>query len=190
MVYLVFLIRTEKGLEKVCQSITNLRREDYVRSEFVVFSDLDVSEVENLVKKKEVPFTQYDTYSFGDWRRQRKDDDLVVYVNEYIILLGGEIEKLKSDYLIESSAGFIAGRFIEFPLWYKVDDIYKPLKKEFMKTGTGLSEIDIAYPYLFISKGDRFKILDFENRFEFGLGLRRLGYQNYLDNDIEVGYDE
>lgn len=190
MIYLVSLIQTESGFEKVCKSITNLRFEDYALSTMIVFSNLDTARIKKLIDKKYIPFENYSIDKFGDWRRQRGSNDLVVFLSEHITLLGGEIEKLKSDSLLKPSAGFITGKFIEFSLRYKVDNIYEPLNYQSLNKKTGLVEIDIAYPYFFVCKGEQFKLLDFNDKSYFGLGLRKLGYQNYLDNEIEVGYDE
>lgn len=130
------------------------------------------------------------TYYLEDksWLKDELPNTPIVYVQENIWLDPGTVDKLLKDLRTKLDAGFVSAKFTEFPLKYKVDNIYEPTQA-FELDSKGIIPIDIAFPYLFVCRREVFNELDFAaDKVYFGLGLRRLGYQNYLDTSIMVGY--
>ena len=134
------------------------------------------------------------TCDIGDswhWAKTKiNKDETVGFWDESIMLDPQELYKLSSYLRRKKDAGIVTGLFTEFPLKYKVDNIYEP-EQTFEVSGKGLLKIDMAFPYLIVCRGSVFQELNFEGDLVyFGLGLRKLGYQNYLDTSVLVSYGD
>ena len=109
------------------------------------------------------------------------DNDWVLWCNG-VSLDPSQVTELSRDKL-KLDAGLITGK-VEKESYLKANNIYSPT--EFSEvSGKGLQRVDIVSPRFFIIKGQVLKELDLTEE-HFGLSLRRLGYQNYVNMDIEI----
>lgn len=136
------------------------------------------------------------TCDIGDswhWAKTKIDkDDTIGFWDESIILDPQELYQLSSCLRRKKDAGIVTGLFTEFPLKYRVNNIYEPTQTFGIEGKVSrLLKIDMAFPYLIVCKGSVFQELNFEgDMVYFGLGLRKLGYQNYLDTSVLVSYGD
>ena len=122
-------------------------------------------------------------------------NEFVFVANENLYYPQGTIARLYSDYLDHPKAGFIAGYFTEYPMGYWVDDIYSETPKVIYsneKVLESLQEIDsIMPPYGLLTRTENFKEFFFRGNLggtEYGLNLRKVGFKNYVDTRIKLGY--
>ena len=108
------------------------------------------------------------------------DTDLVLWVDE-VILQPDSVNKLKTDLRTHLDAGLISG---VGDAAYVVDDIYNPTEGKIIEK-EGVVPVDIASKDLFVCMGRVFKELELNEKL-FGLSLRKLGYQNYIDTSVLI----
>ena len=109
------------------------------------------------------------------------DNDWVLWCDG-ISLNPEQVAELERDKL-KLDAGLLTGKVEKEP-YLTVNDIYSPT--EFSEvSGKGLQKVDIISPRFFIIKGQALKELDLAEE-HFGLSLRKLGYQNYINMDIDI----
>ena len=189
---LILNIKTRLGGNNYLYSLGRLTPNDIQGARvWILYSDpnLEVNYIQSKVKELGLDcITVQEKDPIRYVKEKLSDNAEVVLWNENILLQPDNISKLRKLLNYELDTGFISGRFIEFPQKNLVDSIYSPKELQEVK-GKGLLKIDVAFPYLFICKGRAFKELNFEEKNLFGLSLRKLGYQNYLTTDIEVGYE-
>lgn len=113
---------------------------------------------------------------------QLKDSELVLW-HDGVWLNPDQVNQLKATFDTHYGAGIICGNVENSPC-YVVDDIYKPLKLTKME-GRGTKAVDIVNPRLFICRATVLKELDWQGLY-LGLNLRKLGYQHYVNLDIDI----
>lgn len=130
--------------------------------------------------------------------------DIVHYVfgiEDDTLVPEDSLKKLLKGYSLNKGVGFIEG--VELGRWgatyvgaWKCDDIYNPtriLSLSEQEASGGLQAIDSGGFYCFLTKLDTYlehEFKPYENNAlgpdaDFGLSLRRNGYQNYIDTSIQ-----
>jgi len=189
MIEYICIIKTIFGGKKILESIGYLSREELRRARIWLLGDLDLSSVAKEFEKRNIPTVLQKTEApFIFLRENLSDTARIVFLNENIMLYPSMPKALLDILDTKLDAGFVSAKFCEFPQKYIVNDIYKPSILTEVE-GKGILPIDIASPYLFVCRGKVFKEIDFAQKSLFGIGLRRLGYQNYLATEVEVGYE-
>ena len=120
-------------------------------------------------------------HSFND-KPEILDSEWVLWVGE-VILQPDMVNRLKKDLRTHLDAGLVSG-LDKSTMDYVVDDIYNPIKLNPVEE-KDLIKADVIPRDLFICKGRVFKELDLGEKF-FGLSVRKLGYQNYIDKDVLI----
>ena len=111
--------------------------------------------------------------------------DYIIAWNEKIILNPDSVFILLSDLRSHRDAGFVAAKFVSLPTGYTVDNIYE-ISKTTPASGEGLVKVDYAQPDFIVCRKEAYLEMKNESSDYFGIELRKLGYQNYLNTRIQV----
>lgn len=123
--------------------------------------------------------------------------DYVFLWNENVVFPSHTLSRLLKDYTEQPGAGFISGHFAEYPLFYWVDDIYAKQPQRILSNEReleGLVEVDLGWTYGMLTKTTNFKdyfskpVNGFLGGTAYGLTLRRKGFKNFVDTNIQYRY--
>ena len=107
-----------------------------------------------------------------------------VFWKEDVVLAPGNIVILNRT-LLAPNAGIVSATGRELNLL--VDNIYEPTTRLMPKEIGMITPVDLATLDLCVIKSSVIQEMGFNTEW-FGLDLRRLGYQNYLDTTINIDY--
>lgn len=127
------------------------------------------------------------------------EDGLTFMTNNYAKIPVGTLEILLSDYLEHPNAGFISGHFVDYPVPYKVKRLYPKeeasggeyeqiIEWDKVEFQPGLNIVDTAIPYGMMTKSRLLKEWFGKKTLSgtrYGITLRKLGYQNYVDTRVK-----
>ena len=120
-------------------------------------------------------------------------NEFVFLLDEDTLIPSGHITKLYNNYLDKRGAGFISGIEREFPCVLWVEDLYAQPRYIWSNTKDqhGLIEVDTSPVYGILTKANTYKELfclgdlDSYGSLSYGIRLRRQGYQNYVNTEVE-----
>lgn len=132
-----------------------------------------------------------------DWFESVKtktNEEYLCILNENVVLRDDAVGQIMYDYGVYRTAGLISGLRVDIENELKVDNIYNPsvfYEYDYRSIG-GLESVDTAGLDFIVTKKtltdgfDFTKIKDRKDSRNYGLYLRRLGYQNYVDSEIKL----
>lgn len=215
MITIIFPVTSEQGYNNFKQSLVNIADEIQISTNLLCITnnaDLYVK-CRNLLPTifehiLEAPVNKYLTV-FTEKKKLLNEAKLRIAIptnekknyvflyNENIVLPTNTIKGLLDNYYDRPKAGFITGHFVEYPIAYKVNDIYsleqeKIFSDKLNLSDSRLNEIDICFPYGMMTRLENF--LDFnwdeDGVIQYGIELRKQGYTNYLNTNIKYKYGE
>lgn len=125
----------------------------------------------------------------------------VFSIEDDTIVPSHALSSLLSDYALYPQAGFIEG--VELGRWgvpyvgaWRADSITEPTRIESAIPGEGVEEIDAGGFYCYLTTYDSYRLHDYEPfgnndlgpDVNFGLFLRRKGFQNYIDWNVNCDH--
>ena len=118
-------------------------------------------------------------------------DEYVFLLGEDVLIPSGTITKLYEDYLFKKEAGFVAGAVVEkLPIFW-VEDVYSESPEYLSRSVTDrIVLVDNCRIQGLLTKTDLYKEifcsddLPVYGELSYGIKLRRRGYQNYLDTEL------
>lgn len=124
--------------------------------------------------------------------------EYVFMIEDDSVIEKGTCQKLMKTFLKdENGIGFVSG--VQAGRWgvkmigvWKVNDIHNPTEVYTTRLGEGIKEVDACGFYGFVTKGDRLRMSYEYGQFGpdvyWGLGLRRQGYRNLVDYNVQLGH--
>ena len=118
-------------------------------------------------------------------------DEYVFLLGEDVLIPSGAITRLYGDYLLKKEAGFFAGAVAEkLPIFW-VEDVYSEYPEYLCRSATDrIVSVDNCRIQGLLTKTDLYKEifcsedLPVYGELSYGIKLRRRGYQNYLDTEL------
>lgn len=172
------------------QSFKQLLDEEIIQSRVIIlWEDPTLDEVAAELKQgvEKLPVSEVITQRADDpYETMKKlvSRKRVILWKEDVILAPGDIVILDRTLLVPN-AGIVSATGRELDLL--VDDIYEPTTRSKPKEIGMITPVDLATLDLCVVKSSVIQELNFDIKW-FGLDLRRLGYQNYLDTTINIDY--
>lgn len=204
MVTVILPVSTSGGFENLKRVLLSLESDlDISMSILAIVSDKDLYIPIRNYLNENIDFTETLTvyterkHPIKEALFQVGESDYVFIWNEKVILPNNTISRLLKDYSELPNAGFIMGHFMEYPLNYWVDDVYSDSPKCMLSSDRelrGLTEIDLGWCFGLMTKTITFKDYFFRsisgtsNGVAYGLTLRRKGFRNFVDRNIELRY--
>lgn len=171
--------------------------------------DLKFNERLTVKYKNPKPVTKFDIYA----RRLRIADihnHIKQYINPCEFIFGVEddtllpqnaLQEMTTTYLDHPRAGMVQG--VEMGRWgvpyvgaWKADDIYSPTVIESLDLGEGVEPVDCGGMYCFMTRYETYMAHEFKTfqknslgpDVEFGLELRKAGYENYVNWNVKCSH--
>lgn len=198
MLYILTPVKTEKGLKNLKISLENNFGVLSKRSAVLAFTTDEVlypkikhlvqlfaedNPIETLVSfEKSLNFENVKKYL-----ELSNPNDICVLLDEKSIMPRGALKKMLEDYSLKSGIGLITGQPYKAKLNYGLNDIYNP-KKRSEVSSEGLVKIEVCPSFFIMTRMELFLNFNFKTRKNYSYELTKLGYANYLDNDVKFVY--